>query len=38
MDLACVARVGAAGEVRGWATLAAVSDRWVYAGVAEVSV
>ena len=38
MDCACVVRVGAAGEVLGWATLAAVSDRCVYAGVAEVSV
>lgn len=43
MGCAGVARVeggvgGGKGDVVGWATLAAVSDRCVYAGVAEVSV
>jgi phosphinothricin acetyltransferase len=38
MDCAAVARGGNGGDVVGWATLAAVSDRCVYAGVAEVSV
>ena len=33
-----VARDGADGSVVGWATLSSVSDRCVYAGVAEVSV
>ncbi len=37
MDCACVARNGTA-EILGWATLAKVSDRCVYAGVAEVSI
>jgi phosphinothricin acetyltransferase len=35
---AVVARDGGNGPVLGWATLAGVSDRCVYAGVAEVSV
>ena len=38
MACAIVARSGQGGEVLGWATLAAVSDRCVYAGVAEVRV
>ena len=38
MACAIVAREGGAGPLLGWATLAAVSDRCVYAGVAEVSV
>jgi len=38
MACAVVARDGANGMVLGWATLASVSDRCVYAGVAEVSV
>jgi L-amino acid N-acyltransferase YncA len=38
MALAVVARAGGTGALSGWATLAAVSDRCVYAGVAEVSV
>ncbi len=43
MACACVARGeseigGGKGDVLGWATLATVSDRCVYAGVAEVSV
>jgi phosphinothricin acetyltransferase len=37
MECACVAR-GDDGRIVGWATLAKVSDRCVYAGVAEVSV
>jgi L-amino acid N-acyltransferase YncA len=37
MNCAVVAR-SAEGDVVGWATLASVSDRCVYAGVAEVSV
>jgi L-amino acid N-acyltransferase YncA len=37
MECGCVAR-GGDGRVIGWATLAKVSDRCVYAGVAEVSV
>lgn len=37
MDCACVAR-GDSSAVLGWATLAKVSDRCVYAGVAEVSI
>ncbi len=36
MECACVGRDG--GTVLGWATLAKVSDRCVYAGVAEVSI
>ena len=36
MECGIVARDG--GKILGWATLAAVSDRCVYAGVAEVSV
>ena len=38
MACAGVARTGEGGDVVGWATLATVSDRCVYAGVAEVSV
>lgn len=38
MECACVAREAKSGAVHGWATLAKVSDRCVYAGVAEVSV
>lgn len=38
MECALVARDGVRGVVLGWATLAKVSDRCVYAGVAEVSV
>src|ERR1019366_5294999 len=37
MECSCVARDDA-GKVLGWATLAKVSDRCVYAGVAEVSI
>lgn len=37
MDCACVAR-GDGEKILGWATLAKVSDRCVYAGVAEVSI
>ena len=37
-DHRLVARAGPAGEVLGWAALAPVSDRCVYAGVAENSV
>ena len=36
-ECGCVAREVAGGAVLGWATLAKVSDRCVYAGVAEVS-
>lgn len=38
MECGCVAREENGGKVVGWATLAKVSDRCVYAGVAEVSV
>ncbi|MDB6167626.1 MAG: GCN5-related N-acetyltransferase [Verrucomicrobia bacterium] len=38
MDCALVAKAPGDGMVLGWATLAPVSDRCVYAGVAEVSV
>ena len=38
MACAVVARAGDGGSLLGWATLAGVSDRCVYAGVAEVSV
>jgi phosphinothricin acetyltransferase len=38
MNCAVVVRTGAKNELSGWATLSAVSDRCVYAGVAEVSV
>ncbi|MDB6128652.1 MAG: GCN5-related N-acetyltransferase [Verrucomicrobia bacterium] len=38
MDVSIVASDGTNGTVLGWATLSAVSDRCVYAGVAEVSV
>ena len=37
MECACVARDGGE-KILGWATLAKVSDRCVYAGVAEVSI
>jgi L-amino acid N-acyltransferase YncA len=37
MECGCVAR-GDGGKILGWATLSNVSDRCVYAGVAEVSV
>ncbi len=38
MDCALVAVDRASGRVLGWVTLASVSDRCVYAGVAEISV
>jgi L-amino acid N-acyltransferase YncA len=38
MECGCVAREENGGKMLGWATLAKVSDRCVYAGVAEVSV
>ena len=38
LECGCVAREENGGKMLGWATLAKVSDRCVYAGVAEVSV